>query len=126
MNRLAPMKLSHNDLPDVNVVGALDDTDMACLEEVRAVLEKHGRAERFGIALLHRHFELAPDEVLVEECDVATRTLTTRPAKLAELDFDDLLTTIWVADGSSAQACKQFCPKNEGRHQGWKDHDPGD
>jgi hypothetical protein len=128
MTGLIPMQMLHNRLPDVDAVEPIEGVpdDDACLSELRDVLLKHGAANRFGIALLHRHFELEPNEVLVERCDPAARTLTTRPARLAELRPDELLTTIWVCDGSSAQACKKFCPKNEGKHQGWKDHNADD
>jgi hypothetical protein len=38
-----------------------------------------------NIALLYEHFEVA-DEILVETIDVATRTLTSRSEKIADLD----------------------------------------
>lgn len=37
------------------------------LEAVGAVLHAHGLSHEIGIALLHRHFDLAPDEILVEK-----------------------------------------------------------
>jgi hypothetical protein len=51
--------------------------------EVREVLARHGRLDRFGLTLLHSHFDLANDEILVETVDKAGRTLTTRPLSAA-------------------------------------------
>ncbi|MDT0449491.1 hypothetical protein RM609_10460 [Streptomyces sp. DSM 40473] len=38
-----------------------------------AVLEKHGNLDRFGLCLLHDHFPVASDEVLVETHDADAR-----------------------------------------------------
>ncbi|AJT64543.3 hypothetical protein T261_2872 [Streptomyces lydicus] len=43
-----------------------------------AILEKHGNLERFGLCLLHEHFPLAADEILVEAADAESRTFQTR------------------------------------------------
>ncbi|MGW3071326.1 hypothetical protein [Kitasatospora sp. NPDC001132] len=45
------------------------------------VLEKHGNLDRFGLCLLHEHFPVASDEVLVETHDLAARTLQIRVDK---------------------------------------------
>lgn len=41
------------------------------LDKIGRVLHKHGCADEIGIALLHRHFDLADDEVLVEKVEPA-------------------------------------------------------
>lgn len=43
------------------------------------MVEKHGKTRRFGAILLHQHFMLASDELLVEHCDIEQRVLTTAP-----------------------------------------------
>lgn len=127
VNGLVSMQVLHNGLSDVDDVEPFGLNDAACLAEIRDVLRKHGAEDRFGIALLHRHFELVPGEVLLERCDPATRTLVTRPVKADSLRDADVLSTVWISDGSSAQACQRICPRDaSGRHQGWKDHDGGD
>jgi hypothetical protein len=42
-------------------------------------LEKHGKLDRFGITLLHDHFQTLTNEVLVEKADVSKRTMTMQP-----------------------------------------------
>lgn len=40
----------------------LNSEGAACLAELREVLGKHDRLNRFGITLIHKHFELSEDE----------------------------------------------------------------
>lgn len=61
-------------LPELHQVPPIDDTDLECLEEIRGVLARHGKLARFAVHLAHRHFELAPDEVLIERPDPDGRT----------------------------------------------------
>ncbi len=61
-------------LPDLQQTPDLDHTDAACMAEIRDVLERHGKLSRFALHLAHRHFELAPGEVLIESPDPDGRT----------------------------------------------------
>ena len=84
-NELYPM----NDEIDIN------DADEKCLEELKAVLEKHDRTSKFGIALLHKHFEMDESEVLVETADRDTRILETKPVTSDDAATMDLVPSIW-------------------------------
>lgn len=98
-----------------------EERDGALFEELREVLSKHGALARFGVTLLHRHFELAPDERLVETCDAPTRTLTLRPFK-GELPPDSaLMETNWRFDPtgkSPLRLCFADCLKMGNTHKG--------
>jgi hypothetical protein len=101
-------------LPDLTEIEPLGAADDVCLEEVRAVLKRHGALDRFGITLLHDHFDVAEEELLVETCDPASRTLTIAPMTIAATDEGDrLIETNWrFSDGDSARAalvCKVGC-----------------
>jgi hypothetical protein len=120
-----------NELPNINDVHALNIDDQACLAELRGVLQRYGLTHRFGIALLHKHFEVEVDEVLVEHCDVSARTLTASPMKRASLVPGNSVTTLWkfVSDpgaadqGTEEKECEKVCPVDaEGKHFGYKDH----
>ncbi len=88
----------------------LSDKDESCLREVREVLRKHGALQRLGVALLHDHFTLASDEVLVEVCNQAKRELTIMPVKQSEMNTANMIETIWRLDGESGIAqCVQRC-----------------
>ena len=107
-------------LPDIDEVEALSAADDECLDELRAVLARHSALDRFGITLLHDHFELAPDELLVETCDKHGRVLTMRPVVISELTGGTLLETQWqlTPEGSAQrQVCKVGCFSDlKGKH----------
>jgi hypothetical protein len=73
--------MAETTLLDITEVRPLDESDLPVLDELREVLERHGALDRFGLNLLHDHFPVADDEVLVEVCDTEQRTLTIRPLR---------------------------------------------
>src|SRR3546814_14155981 len=77
---LQPMEWAPlQDIDDVAPIGA---ADADCLKEVYEVLQRHGKVDRFGVTLLHKHFAMRDDEVLLERTDAAPRSLVLQPAKL--------------------------------------------
>ena len=91
---------------DINVIEPVSSPDEECIAELRAVLKRHGRLHRFGISLLHTHFDMTDDEILLETCDDERRTLTIRPVKRSELEEDDLIFTNWsLGQEAEIQAC---------------------
>jgi hypothetical protein len=113
-------------LPDIDDVAPLSEKDAECLNELKTVLAKHGALSRFGITLLHQHFEVADDEVLVEECDVEAKRLTIGPKKIASVEVGQSIATNWRLDSGAVLAkCIQVCPKDPdfpGRHKGRPRH----
>jgi hypothetical protein len=68
-------------LPDIDLTsaGLLAVDDDACLAEVgRCLVEEHVN-ERFGATLLHSHFPVRDDEILVEEAHTDPQLITLRP-----------------------------------------------
>jgi hypothetical protein len=85
----------------------------ACLAAVRQVLRSYGKLERFGVALLHSHFSLAPDEIMLETSDEETRTLTLRPVRESEAG-NNKVGTIWMlrdGDDITMTWCRQYCKR---------------
>ncbi len=111
-----------NELRDIDAVESFSERDAACLQEIRDILSKHGLTDRFGVALLHRHFALAEGELLVEFCDRESRSLLTHPVLASAVEEDQLVETVWRFDGFQGQRCVQYCPKDGNRHRGYKDH----
>lgn len=98
----------------------LGDSDHKCLQEVRDVLKRHDKLERFGVTLLHDHFEMRPGEILVETCDEANRTLTLRPLAAEERETLNLAETSWrLLDGAALTGCYQTCVVQQGHHS-WR------
>lgn len=108
-------------LPDIDEVAPLSDADQSCLAEIRAVLAKYGALQRFGVTLLHEHFEITDEEILVETIDVETRTLTSRPEKIVDLGNYNSVETSWRLDDDIAVArCTSACRPatfTESRHK---------
>jgi hypothetical protein len=71
------MTASRRPLPRFEEVEGLGPRDAEFVRDLVAVLERHGNLDRFGLCLLHDHFPLADNEVLVETNDPRTRTLRT-------------------------------------------------
>ncbi|MCZ0987089.1 hypothetical protein [Streptomyces diastatochromogenes] len=69
-------------LPRFEEAEALGPQDAEFVRDLVAVLARHGNLNRFGLCLLHDHFPLAPDEVLVETNDARTRTLHAQVEKV--------------------------------------------
>ena len=117
--------LQWTDVPHIDEIDGISDEDREVLEEIREVLARHDRLNKFGIALLHYHFNLNEDEILVEYCDAPNRTLTTRTLLARDMDPSGLIETIWRFDTFKGAACKKWCPKdpdNTNQHAGYPEH----
>ena len=106
-----PMQWSST--PDIADVGPLTDIDKNCLREVRDVLARYGNLNRFGLSLIHKHFDVDEDECLVETVDVENRTLTVRPVRKGTVGH--AIETQWrLSDGEAIFVCDQQCVYNAG------------
>lgn len=121
-----------NHLSDIHDVQPLTDHDRACLDALRDVLEAYGCLERFGVNLLHKHFEMEADEILVEQVDEQARKLLTKPVKvdLVAAEMASAVETQWHwrrdQQGALAQVCVSRCfpgnwqsPGHSNQHTGW-------
>ncbi len=116
---LEPRNALWNDLKDIDEVTPVGEMDVPCLAEVREVLKRHGMQERFGVALLHKHFDLEPGEMLVEQTDKAARTLTISAVSPTEAPAT-VGTIFRLNDGEGLDVflgCMQYCGKDvQGNH----------
>jgi len=113
MNVLSISPVQWSKLKNIDDVEPIGDGDAACLAEVRDVLKKHGALLRFGVALLHSHFDLADDEIMLESSDDESRSLLTRPVRQADAG-DRSVGTIWMLREGNAETmswCRRFCRK---------------
>jgi len=78
---------------DVENVGTLNENDLACLDELGQYLVSTDAFHRFGIWLLHKHFEPAEGEVFVERSLVGSRGTETAPIARPDGSADDLMPT---------------------------------
>ena len=92
------------------------EKDDALFRELASVLDKYGAIDRFGISLLHRHFELEHGEILLETTDVAGRLQTVQPVVADTIAGMPFIETAWrLGDGWVAMAC--ICVRDSaGKH----------
>ena len=98
MNELTIRPLQWKRIPDLRDVAPLDAQDLACMAELREVLARHGRLERFAVQLVHKHFELADGEVLIEYSDVARREHRLRVERHDSVNARHAIPTTWMLD----------------------------
>jgi hypothetical protein len=109
---------SQNELPDIRDALPLGPGDEALMGDLHEVLKKHSALKRFGITLLHKHFDLAPDEVLVENAHRVDRTLLVKPAKASEFEGVKSIETSWRLDsGKPVMNCKCIDSGGDHSHQ---------
>lgn len=102
-------------LPDITEAKPLGSADKPLVDELVALLKKHNALDRFGITLLHQHFPISEDEVLVENVDTGARTQLIRPMKKNELGSLNYTETSWRLDsGEPMMAC--VCVKSGDDH----------
>jgi hypothetical protein len=100
-------------LPNINEVEAISAADDACLSDLRAVLLKHNALSRFGVWLLHEHFDLVEGEVMLESVDTLRRTLTIRPVEAEKTG--PAVETSWRLDSpSGGRRCETQCARPYG------------
>lgn len=111
MNQLVIESMQWNALSHIADVQPIGDADAACLDDIRKALQKHGALQRFGVTLLHSHFELAEDETLLETTDLDRREQWVRPVKASFLKENGITpqTTVVAFDETGH---RQFCGCN--------------
>src|ERR1019366_2181840 len=87
----AHTKADYAVLPDIDspAMEALDDSDWECLDEIGGLLIAKGVNDRFGITLLHSHFPISDNEIMVEEPRPGERAFTLRPVEDHAAGADD-------------------------------------
>ncbi|EAY26057.1 hypothetical protein [Microscilla marina] len=98
-------------LQDIAEAQAYDKTeDEELMHDLHKVLKKHNAVSRFGVTLLHDHFEIDGDEMLIETHDPQSRTLTIKPYRNSELkEPDNLQETSWRFTEEGEAVAMQAC-----------------
>ena len=101
---------------NVNSLGNIDDidgrlpNDDVIFAEVREVLRRHGVERKYGLTLLHKHFDIEEDEVMVEFTDIVGRTQISKPVKVQEISTKSLIEVTWRLDDERLMsACDRYC-----------------
>lgn len=114
---------------------AFDASDAACLADIRRILARRDKLDRFGVRLIHNPVNWRDDEVLFEESDVAGRVLSFEVGARGDPRVRKSVETFWVWDAVTTSSgdliavthcpakCKRFCQKTGLGHDP-RGHDP--
>ena len=110
--QLTVQPMQWTSIKDLRDVAPLSAHDTQLLLELREVLIKHDAVDRFGVTLIHKHFDLAENEDMVEFTDPETRTLIIRP--LADASQLKMIETSWKfsrndSGGTPLINCNTWC-----------------
>ena len=120
---LLPLAFAVNNLTDINDVERRLESEAGLFAEVKEVLRRHGVEKKYGLALLHKHFDLADDEVLMEYTDVENRTLVSKATKRSDISIVSAIETVWSLDGDHVTTgCGIFCFYNSEAQQHIQQH----
>lgn len=103
--RIGPTKgniVNWKGLDRIESVESLSDNDREVLDELYSVLKRHGAERRFGLTLLHSHFDMDDDEILVERVDSEARTITISVEREGDFEPRQLIATSWRLDAGRA------------------------
>lgn len=117
MNSLALSPMQWASIADLHDVPALSDSDFDCMRDIREVLVKHGMLDRFAVHLIHKHFELEEDEILVEYNDAGPREQYFRVEKATPNILANSIPTTWTLEGMVPLA-RCVCATRPGGHLG--------
>ena len=96
------------------------EKDAQCFKEIRDVLVKHNALHRFGMFLIHKHFEVAEDEEMTECTEHADRRLTIVPKRKDQIDRSITVPTNWIfTETEEVAAACCTCATNENGHMGF-------
>jgi hypothetical protein len=102
-------------LPHINDVHPRSDRDDALFGELREVLARHGALSRFGITLLHHHFDVSVDEVMLEVVDEKARIESASPVTRTDASLASSVETSWRLDAPSGMRfCERQCARPYG------------
>lgn len=111
----------HQGLIDIDDAETFNpEKDQPLFDELKAVLTRHGALHRFGVTLLHKHFDVYEGERMIESCDTETRTLTIQPVSRPLGENETHVGTGWRFDTGSLmvnQLCFADCLKSGTRHK---------
>ena len=97
----------------------LSEPDRECFDEIRSVLDSHNMLDRFGVALLHKHFEIYDGETLLEVTESDDRQLNLTTVETDSLGPNESRPTMWRLGGdtgASMVVCR--CHNTYGGHGG--------
>lgn len=103
--------ITWNEFPDIEDVKPIGDNDHKVLEEIREVLLRNNYENRFGVFLIHKHFDMDEDEYLVEHTDHEKRSLVINVKRSSDIPEKNYVQTSWKfsREFKNATVCERRC-----------------
>jgi len=95
MEKIQLETVQWNTMPHIDDVDSISDGDYEVIREIGEVLRRHGREEKFGVCLLHKHFNLKEGERMCEETDFENKMLISRIASASDYSEKEIIETMW-------------------------------
>lgn len=104
MSKLTIQPMQWTRTKDLHDCAPLAEDDLKCMEEVRSVLAKHNKLGRFALHLIHKHFDLDDDEILVEYSDPTIREQFFKVEKANSEAVARAIPTTWTLEALQPSA----------------------
>lgn len=86
---------AYKNLPYIDDVKEYSKEDEALFKEIKEVLKKYNVLDKFGITLLHTHFLVKKDEIMVEHYNPEDKTQLTKPHPKEDIEKLGLVPISW-------------------------------
>ena|ERR1039458_9016031 len=104
MKELAIQPMQWAKVANLHDTPPLSEEDVECMRDIRAVLMKHDKLNRFALHLIHKHFDLDSDEVLVEYNEASSREQFFRVEKRSSDIMKHSIPTTWTLENIEPMA----------------------
>lgn len=91
-------------LSDLHDCLPIAEDDLDCMKDLREVLARHNKLDRFALHLIHKHFDIAEDEILVEYNDVDEREQYFKVEKWNSEVMNHAIPTTWTLENTEPMA----------------------
>ena len=89
--------MSSKGLTHITKVIPLNEEDKSLMNELYEVLKKHNALDKVGVTLLHEHFEMSENEILIEN-EIAENTTEFVTIDLSSINKLEYKETSWRLD----------------------------
>ena len=107
--QMEPVQWSH--IKHIDDIEQLNDSDYDVISELGDVLRRHGLEDKFGVCLLHKHFDMNDGDRMFEETDHENEILVSRKVSSDSYRAEDSIETMWrFSKGiDSVTVCERVC-----------------
>jgi len=98
MQQIIPAQLNWESMPNMGeeALDGYTESDKPLFRDIRDSLLAYDALDKFGLFLVHKHFEIAEDEEMVEFVDFEKATIVVRPAHRSGLEMSEMVPTNWI------------------------------